>query len=57
MITFELLNLHCSKTDNNNNNSKIEETFLPVDNGRFQGFSPESVINESDWNINAEIYT
>jgi hypothetical protein len=58
MRTLRLLNLHCSKSDNDdNNNSKVNETILTVDNGRFQGFGPESMINGSDWNINAEIHT
>ena len=53
-----LWNLHCSKTDNddNNNNSKVNETFLFVDNSRFYVFGLDSMINRSDWNINAEIH-
>ena len=54
MRTLRLLNVHCCKTYNN---SKVNETFLSVDNGKFQGFGPESMKNESDWNINAEIHT
>jgi hypothetical protein len=57
MRILGLLNLHCSKTDNdNNNNSKVNETFLSVDNSRFRGFGLDSMINGSDWNINAEIH-
>ena len=57
MRTLRLLNLHCSKTDDidDNNNSKVNETILTVDNGKFQGFGPESMINGSDWDVNAEI--
>jgi hypothetical protein len=58
MRTLRLLNLHCSKADdidNNNNNSKVNETILTVDNGKFQGFGPESMVNGSDWNVNADI--
>jgi hypothetical protein len=53
MRTLKLLNLHCNKIDDNN--TKIDETFLTVDNGNFQGFGPESMKNGSDWNINANI--
>src|SRR5687768_9044527 len=55
MRTLRLLNLYCNKTDDNNNNIKVDETFLTVDNGNFQGFGPESMRNGSDWNINANI--
>ena len=57
MRTLRLLNLHCNKTDDNDDvdNTKPDETFLTVENGRFQGFGPESMINGSDWNLNAEI--
>ena len=40
MRTLKLLNLHCNKIDNNN--TKVDETFLTVDNGNFQGFGLES---------------
>ena len=53
MRTLKLLNLHCNKIDDNN--TKVDETFLTVDNGNFQGFGPESMRNGSDWNINANI--
>jgi hypothetical protein len=57
MRILGLLNLHCSKTDNDgNNNSKVNETFLTVENGRVYVFGPDSMINGSDWNINAEIH-
>lgn len=55
MRTLRLINLHCNKTDNHNNNTKPDEAFLTVDNGRFRGFGPESMMNGSDWNVNAEI--
>jgi len=56
MRTLRLLNLHCNKSPNNNDaNTKPDETFLTIDNGRFRGFGPESMMNGSDWNINAEI--
>src|SRR5215211_4850764 len=53
MRTLKLLNLHCNKIDDNN--TKVDETFITVDNGNFQGFGPESMRNGSDWNINANI--
>jgi hypothetical protein len=49
---LKLLNLHCNKIDNN---TKVDETFLTVDIGNFQGFGPESMRNGSDWNINENI--
>ena len=55
MRTLRLLNLHCHKTDDDNNNTKVNETFLTVDNGKFQGLGPESMVNGSDWNVNADI--
>ena len=57
MRTLRLLNLHCSKTDNidDNNNTKVNETILTVDNGKFQGFGPESMVKGSDCNVNADI--
>jgi hypothetical protein len=54
MRTLKLLNLHCNKNDTDNN-TKVNETILTVDNGKFQGFGPESMINGSDWNVNAVI--
>jgi hypothetical protein len=51
--TLRLVNLHCNKIDDNN--TKVDETFLTVDNGNFQGFEPVSMSNRSDWNINANI--
>ena len=39
MRTLKLLNLHCNKTDDDN--TQVDETFLTVDNGKFQGFGPE----------------
>jgi hypothetical protein len=53
-----ILNLHCNKNDNdddNSNNSKVNETILTVDIGRFQGFGLESMIKGSDWNVNVDI--
>ena len=55
MKTLRLLNLHCNRTDDDNNSTKVNETILTVDNGKFQGFGPESMINGSDWNVNAGI--
>ena len=55
MRTLRLLNLHCNRTDDDNNSTKVNETILTVDNGKFQGFGPESMINGSDWNVNAVI--
>jgi hypothetical protein len=51
--TLRLVNLHCNKIDDNN--TKVDETFLTVDNGNFQGFGPEAMRNRRDWNINANI--
>ena len=55
MRTLRLLNLHCNKTDDDINTTKLNETFLSVENGRFHVFGPESMMNGSDWNVNAEI--
>jgi len=57
MRTLRLLNLHCNKTDNDddNNNSKVNEVLITVDNGKFHGFGPESMINGSDWKVNTDI--
>lgn len=55
MRTLRLLNLHCNRTDDDKNSTKVNETILTVDNGKFQGFGPESMINGSDWNVNAVI--
>ena len=54
MRTLQLINLHCNKTDKDDN-IKPDEAFLTVDNGRFRGFGPESMMNGSDWNVNADI--
>ena len=48
MRTLKLLNLHCNKI--NDNNTKVDYTFLTIDNGKFQGFGPESMSNGNDWN-------
>ncbi|MDW3604087.1 MAG: hypothetical protein QOK67_03550 [Nitrososphaeraceae archaeon] len=53
MRTLRLVNLHCNKTDHNN--TKVDETIVTVDNGKFPGFEPISMSNRSDWNINANI--
>ena len=55
MRTLRLLNLHCNRTDDDNNSTKVNETILTVDNGKFQGFGPESMVKGSDWNVNADI--
>lgn len=52
MRTLRLLNLHCNKIIDT---SKLDETFLTVEGIRFQGFGPESMNNENEWNINADI--
>src|SRR5688500_3301655 len=52
MRTLRLLNLHYSKTDDDN---KLNKTFLTVDNGRFHIFGPESLMNKSDWKINTDV--
>ena len=49
---MRLLNLHCNKIIDT---SKPDETFLTVEGIRFQGFGPESMNNENEWNINADI--
>jgi hypothetical protein len=56
MRTLRLLNLHCNRTDNDDNNSKVNETILTVDNGKFQGFGPEPMMDGSDWNVNVDIH-
>jgi hypothetical protein len=61
MRTLRLLNLHCNKINDNDNddddvnNTKIYETILSVENGRFQEFGPESMTSGNDWNVNADI--
>lgn len=52
MRTLRLLNLHCNKIIDT---SKPDETFLTVEGIRFQGFGPESMNNENEWNINSDI--
>ena len=44
MRTLKLLNLHCNKIDDN---TKVDETLLTVDNSNFQGFGPASMRNGS----------
>jgi hypothetical protein len=53
MRTLRLLNLHCNKTDNDN--TKLNKTFLTVDNGSFHVIGPESMVKGSDWKVNAAI--
>ena len=55
MRTLRLLNLHCNKTDDDNNSPKLNETFLSVENGRFHVFGPESMKNGGYWNVNVDI--
>jgi hypothetical protein len=58
MRTLRLLNLHCNRTndDNDDNNSpKLNETFLTVENGRYHIFGPKLMMNRVDWNVNADI--
>jgi hypothetical protein len=55
MRTLRLLNLHYSKTGDDNNSHKLNETFLTVENGRFHVFGPESMMYGSDWKVNADI--
>jgi hypothetical protein len=55
MRTLRLLNLHCSRTNDDNNNPKLNETFLTVENGLFHVFGPKFMMNGSDWNVNADI--
>jgi hypothetical protein len=55
MRTLRLLNLHYSKTDDDNNSHKLNETFLTVENGRFHVFGPKLMMNGSDWKVNADI--
>jgi hypothetical protein len=53
--TIRLLNLHCSKTDEDTNNTRLNKTFLTVDNGKFHIFGPESLMHGSDWNVNTDV--
>ncbi len=56
MKTIRLLNLHCNRTnDDDNNTPKINETFLSVENGRFHIFGPKLIMNGSNWKVNANI--
>ena len=52
MRTLRLLKLHYSKNDDDN---KLNKTFLTLDNGTFHIFGPESLMNRSDWDINADV--
>ena len=54
MKTLKLLNLHCSGNDDNNS-SKLNETFLAIENGIFHIFGPKLMMNGNDWNVNADI--
>jgi hypothetical protein len=54
--TLKLLNLHCNRTDDNDDNShKLKETFLTVFNGIFHIFGPKLMMNGSGWSVNADI--
>ena len=56
MRTLRLLNLHYSKTgDDDNNSHKLNETFLTVENGLFHVFGPKLMMNGSDWKVNTDI--
>jgi hypothetical protein len=57
MRTLRLVNLHCNKIDddNTNTNTKLNKTFLTVDNGRFHIFGPESLMNGRDWKVNVDV--
>jgi len=55
MRTLRLLNLHCNRTNDDDNSLKLNKTFLTVDNGRFHIFGPESLMNGSDWKVNADV--
>ena len=57
MRTLRLLNLYCNKTNDNDDvdNTKLNKTFLTVDNCSFHIFGPESMMNGSDWKVNADI--
>ena len=54
MKIIRLLNLHCNRTDDDDN-PKLNKTFLTLDNGRFHIFGPESLMPGSDWNVNADV--
>ena len=57
MRTLKLLNLHCNKTDDDNDdNTKPDETFLSIDNDKFHIFGPESLMHGSDWNVNIDVH-
>ena len=57
MRTLRLLNLHCNKTNDNDDvdNTESNETFLSIENGTFHIFGPKLMINGSDWKVNADI--
>jgi hypothetical protein len=56
MRTLRLLNLHCNKTYNDDVNSpKSNEAFLALENGLFHVFGPKSMMNKSEWMINADV--
>src|SRR5688572_28105889 len=55
MKTIRLLNLHCNRTNDDDNSPKLTETFLTVENGRFHIFGPKLMMKGSNWKVNADI--
>jgi hypothetical protein len=57
MRNLRLLNLNCNKINSNNEdkNTRIYEAILSVENGKFHIFGPESMMDGSDWTVNANI--
>ena len=57
MKTLRLLILHCNQTNKYDKNSpNLNKVFLTVDNGRFHIFGPESIMNGSEWKVNADVH-
>jgi hypothetical protein len=51
--TLRLLNLQ--RKDDDTSTKPIKETLLAVENGIFHVFGPKSMMNKSEWMINADI--
>ena len=57
MKTLRLLILHCNQTNKYDKISpNLNKVFLTVDNGRFHIFGPESIMNGSEWKVNADVH-
>lgn len=56
MRTLRLLNLYCDKSkEYDNNTAKFDKVFLAVENGIFHIFGPETMMEGSEWKVNADV--